>query len=394
MKINDILLKEVKIYSIEKNNKKISIKNTRNYGIDLARIISMIFIIGHHIIFHGGPLFQIEKFTYKHQVHIFLNIIFCSGVNIFGMISGFVGFHTHKYSNLFYLLITTFFYNILIALIFNFFDSSLIKDIKYFLYPIFITDYWYFDCYFLMYFFLPIINQGINGMDLKSMKNCILILFLIFSCLGEIKNYTQRFASKDILKINNGFSTYWLLILYFYGSYFGKFHKNKKSNFLYYIKFIIILIMAALIRTKIIIYKMGKNNINMSRIVDYAAPSEVLISYSFIMIFSNYNINNKIILKLIKIFAPLTYGVYLIHNHFLVRKYIISKYFQWLLKLEKSGLIFLAEFLCCFGIFIFCSLIDYMRILLFKLLKIKDILFSVQNIIEKISNISYPFIYL
>ena len=45
MKINDILLKEVKIYSIEKNNKKISIKNTRNYGIDLARIISMIFII-------------------------------------------------------------------------------------------------------------------------------------------------------------------------------------------------------------------------------------------------------------------------------------------------------------------------------------------------------------
>ena len=228
MKIHNII-KEENICTLEDDNKIYFTKKKRNYGIDLARIISMLFIIGHHIIYHGGPLFQCEKFTFNHQMHIFLNIIFCSGVNIFGMISGFVGFYSHRYSNLFNLLLIAFFYNIIIALIFNYLYPNLINDIKYFLYPIFITDYWYFDCYFKMYFYLALINKGIVEIEKKSMKIFIIILFLFFSCLGEIKNYMKRFESKDILKLNNGFSTYWLLILYFYGSYLGKYRiENNK----------------------------------------------------------------------------------------------------------------------------------------------------------------------
>ena len=31
-------------------------KRKRNFGIDIARILSIIFIINHHILYHGGPL--------------------------------------------------------------------------------------------------------------------------------------------------------------------------------------------------------------------------------------------------------------------------------------------------------------------------------------------------
>ena len=79
----------------------------RNFGIDFTRIISMIFIINHHIIFHGGPFFKSSILSEKNNFLLFLNVLFCSGVNTFGMISGYVGFHTHKYSNLIYLLFQT-----------------------------------------------------------------------------------------------------------------------------------------------------------------------------------------------------------------------------------------------------------------------------------------------
>ena len=54
---------EGKIIILEYENKNQKIKkNNRNYGIDLVRIISMILIINHHIIYHGGPLFKTQKF--------------------------------------------------------------------------------------------------------------------------------------------------------------------------------------------------------------------------------------------------------------------------------------------------------------------------------------------
>ena len=47
-------------------------------------------------------------------------------------------------------------------------------------------------------------------------------------------------------------------------------------------------------------------------------------------------------------------------------------------------LILLIELLCSLGIFIFCSLIEYIRAKLFKIFKIKEILIFIENIIGKI----------
>jgi surface polysaccharide O-acyltransferase-like enzyme len=103
--------KNEEIFNILENDYKNTFffkKNNRNYGIDLVRIISMILIINHHIIFHGGPLFKTQIFSLEHKIFIFLNVLCVSGVNSFGLISGCIGFHSYKFSNLFYLLFTTF----------------------------------------------------------------------------------------------------------------------------------------------------------------------------------------------------------------------------------------------------------------------------------------------
>ena len=119
-------------------------KIKRNYGIDLARIISMFYIVSLHLIYQGGPLFYTKKLSFEHKMHLFLKIIYSSGVNIFGMISGYVGLNSHKYSNLFYHLITSFFYNITIALFFKYFFRKFVVDIIIYFYP-FNNNYWYFN---------------------------------------------------------------------------------------------------------------------------------------------------------------------------------------------------------------------------------------------------------
>lgn len=185
----------------------------------------MLFIINHHIIYHGGPLFNSKILSGKNNFLLFLNVIFCSGVDTFGMISGYVGFYSHKYSNLIYLLLQTAFYNYGIALCFKKTKPNIVQDLNHFLYPLFISDYWYFNEYFILYFFLPLLNAGIKNISKREMGTFNLTIFFLFSCFNQIRHYSTRLR-KDFFYFNNGFTYMWLIILYLFGSYFGRFNNK------------------------------------------------------------------------------------------------------------------------------------------------------------------------
>lgn len=119
--------------------------------------------------------------------------------------------------------------------------------------------------------------------------------------------------------------------------------------------------------------------------VDYTSPSSVIISICFINIFNNLEINNSFLIKIISFFAPLTFGVYLIHNHLLIRNHIVRKYFLWLLNYNSYKLISL-EVIISFIIFLICSLIDYLRYILFKLFRIRELCIKVENTFKLIGN--------
>ena len=354
-------LNYLNIISLSKKTKKFV---KRNLGIDFARIISMFFIINHHIIYHGGPLFRTRRLSFRNNLFLFLNIIYCSGVNIFGMISGFVGFHSHKFSNLIYLLFQTSFYNYCFRFFFKFYLLKTTENLNYLIYPVFISGYWYFNAYFSLYFFLPLINKGIKSMEQREMGIFNLSLFLLFSCFNQIRHYSKR-LNKDFFFFNNGFTYMWLVILYFYGSYFGRFtndnHGYKQCNII--LICITIACFMAIIRTAIINKLNNKTNINKMR-VEYTSPSSVIIAICFLNMFSGLKIKSKGLLKLIIFFSPLTYGIYLAHNHSLILKYLIKNKYTWLLNynIYKFNLLEILEGL---KIFIICSFVDYLRLLLF-----------------------------
>jgi len=98
------------------------------------------------------------------------------------------------------------------------------------------------------------------------------------------------------------------------------------------------------------------------------------------------------IVKLISFFSPLTYGIYLSHNHLFVRQYIVRKYFLWILKYKSINIVII-EIMCSFGIFLFCGFIDLIRLFIFKFLKIKKIFILLENKItimtDKVSSINF-----
>ena len=360
--------------------------NKRNLGIDFARIIAIYLIINHHILYHGGPLFGTKQLTFENNLLIFFNTLFCSGVNIFGIISGFVGYRTHKYSNIIYLLIQTSFYNFGIAYFFKKMKPKTVANLEYFLYPLFITDYWYFNAYFILYFFLPLINMGIQSMDKRGMGIFNLSIFLFFSCFNQIKHYSIT-LSRDFFNFANGFNYIWLLILYFFGGYFGKYNnvKYKNNEFINILVSFSIILFVTFLRNIIIIYKLKHYNNDNGMKVEYTAPSCVIISISFIIFLSRLNIQATFLQKIISFFSPLTFGVYLIHNHLLVRIYVIKDKYSWLLKYSSFKCILL-EFVESLKIFILCSFIDYIRLLLFKIIRIREICIFIQSLLYKIGN--------
>ena len=354
------------------DNKKI-LKKVRNIGIDLIKIMGMFSIIIDHILIHG-KLFKI----YKNNNMLYLLLTFCIWhVNSFALVSGIVGYKGNKYSNLLYLWLCVLFYSISIFSFFRFFIDSL-KNYKMSIlfFPVIFRKYWYFTEYFCMYLFLPIINKGIlylNKYELKTIIRNLLALFIIFKNIINPKNNT--------LKLNSGYSLLWLLILYIIGSFIGKYiiDIKKERNICFYIINLSIFIFSSLLSNYLTRYNVKKlifiNNLFKRR---YNSLPMVLQVISLSLFFS-YLKYNKYLSKIISFFAPLTFGVYIIHDNQLVRKYILRKLFKKFSINLNSKVIIPFVIIRGFEVFSICLLIDYFRNILFKFLKIRQFCIFIEN---------------
>ena len=109
----------------------------------------------------------------------------------------------------------------------------------------------------------------------------------------------------------------------------------------------------------------------------------ILETISLILFLTNINYN-KYIAKIITFIGPLTFGVYLIHEHDIIRSNIIYH----ILNDCSSSLpentaikIILIKALKIFGI---CAIIDYLRNILFQICQIRKICILIEKLIFKI----------
>ena len=102
-----------------------------------------------------------------------------------------------------------------------------------------------------------------------------------------------------------------------------------------------------------------------------------LSMFMVVMLFANMHVP-KWLAKVSAIFAPVSFGVYLIHLHPFVHDYVMLDVFVSLAKLPAWTMIPLSIGLTV-GIFLLCSAIDYVRLGLFRLLRVKQLLVKLEN---------------
>ena len=375
-------------YEINQNKKEFIKINGRNYGIDLLRIFSMINIINLHINLFSRQLF-INILSPKYKQIWRLEVYSYPAVNCFGLISGIVGYKKYKFSNLIYIWLTVFFYSISISIyLFIVKEIGINKKMLFLsLFPILIKRHWYVNAYFSMYFLLPFINFGIYYLNREFHRNIIIFFIIFYSIYNIIAKILCLYSDFNFL--NNGYSSMWLILLYIIGAFFGKHINMNKYKYNTIIPSFFLIFLFATLFSSEFYFKLIKlkSKLEKKLFISYISPTIVMQAIALTMIFSKLKIKNKFLIKIISFLTPLNFSVQLIHARFFQTKVkIIKILFNWVIKFNAKNLFF-KIYAVGIIVYFFCIFIDYIRFLIFKLLKIRDFALFIEKVIPKILNI-------
>jgi len=252
------------------------------------------------------------------------------------------------------------FYKAMVLIVFSILGIMTFSKVFIFkeLFPINLEEYWFIKYYLFLYCVSPFINKAISNFDKKTFKSLLLLLFVIFSIIPFITG-NQGFE-------NNGYTFIQFVYLYLIGAYLKKYPFKLKRLTL--ISIFVIMVILNYILYKLTfkfssingLFNYFSSNIRMFSIF-YSNPLVLMQSIAYFMFFGTFNFKNKFINKV----SSLTFGVYLIHDNNLIRLYI----YKWL-RID-NGLIVNSSFilyilLIAILIFIVCSLVEYIRQIIFK----------------------------
>ncbi len=353
----------------------------RNYGIDLLRIVSMYFILILHMLGKGGVLENVVLFSLNWHFIWLIEIVAYAAVNCYALISGYVGYESkHKYASIMYLYLQMVFYALIVAVIFLFIypEAVGVMDVFKAFFPVFLGGNWYLSSYFVCFFLMPFMNILISNLDKGQSKRLLLIIFLFFSFIPTV-------LMKDIYILSDGYSPIWLLLLYIIGGCIKKHNlcaeiKNIKLIVGYCLMIIITYLSKFLLEYVVV----GKLDIidDGNVFIKYTSPTILMCSIILLVLFERMSIKGWI-KRMITFFAPLAFGVFLIHRAPQIWEHLFTNKF---VELSTCNSFFMVVAIL-FGallIWFICSLIDYVRLCIFNKLKIKEFCCNVEKFCGKI----------
>ena len=353
----------------------------RNYGIDLLRVLCIFGVVVLHILGHGRVL-ETAQTQNGFSVSWLLEIIAYPAVNCFVLISGFVGYRAEKYypklSNIFSLFITVLFYNIVICYALKHFFPLAIspKDTLNAFFPISTTQYWFFTSYFAMFLISPALNLFVHRARGK-MLFVFVVAFIVF-CVSSLK--------ADPFILNRGYSFVWLSLIYVLGAIIKKYDIKSKISVIGSLALVFIPTLITWL-TKVLIHFFALSLIKYENIfISYCSPTVVTSAVGLFCLFAKLNISKC--RKLISFFASSAFSVYLIHDNLNFSKLLIEGRFAFI---NDYRALLIPVFVLAFAlaIFVLCTLVDKVRILLFNACCVKMLCEKLEKIIKIIVSFVY-----
>lgn len=340
----------------------------RNHGIDLLRNISMIMITVLHVLGHGGVLESVMPLSVKYGVVWFVELLAYCAVDVYAIISGYVGYgKDQRFNRLIQLQMQVLFYTLVTTLAFIALDREAVsmRTVVSAIFPVAFNVYWYYSAYFCLFFFMPFINLAVEKFSQDILKRLLLFLFLIFSLLPTV-------LSSDYGMTVGGRSALWLFIMYTLGAYIRKYgveetDRSQNKLLVGYAGCVIVTWSSKLILEYVTTIVFGKPLLG-NYLLSYTSPAIVFAAIFLVLFFSRAKAGSKLI-RISSFFSPLTFGVYLLQEEPLVRQTFIYNKFCWIGESSTILIPFIVVGIAV-TIWIVSSFVEKGRTLIFEKMKI------------------------
>ena len=262
----------------------ISNDNKRNNGIDLLRIVSMLYVVILHSLGHGGVLETVNAGGIRYQVAWFIEIWAYCAVDVFALISGYISVEnkriSRQFENYIVLWCQVVVYSILAVLFCELFFPGRVskQDLITAVFPLTCNNYWYFTAYTGGICLMPFISLSISKLTDSQAKKMLIILIVVFSCFDVV--------IKRLIP-SNGYTFVWLLILFAIGRIIKKCrigHSWKSSHLVFAIVFL---------NVSTWIWKMHAVDVSTilvsfdnNLLVSYCSPTVLISSMLYLILFS------------------------------------------------------------------------------------------------------------
>lgn len=296
----------------------------RNYGIDLLRLVAAFYVIVLHTLNHGGVYYPTIPDSRQELLCRFLFVTAFCAVNIFGIISGYVGYREPQkkisYSGYLPLWLTVVFYGVLFWGIYRCIlpGSVTLWDLVMSFFPVTANLYWYFSAYSLVFFLAPFLNRILCSSSDQELK---LLLFLICCVLVPIEYIGEPFA------LDGGYSAIWLLMLYLVGGIMKKTGIGKKLPASAALLLIILIDVGFFcIGRKWTVLSLSIFHFNLDVRSSYVTPVYLATAILHVILFSKLKIF-PMGEKIIRFAAPAAFSVYIANTSPLFWKYSMANRF-------------------------------------------------------------------
>ena len=362
-------------------------QNQRNYGIDCLRIVSMLMVLSLHMAGHGGILAAASPNSVNYQLAWLLELLSYGAVNCYVLVSGYVGVNaTFRYYKIFYVWLQVFFYSAAIAVVFQCASPPTVdaKELVSYCFPVLSGKYWYFTSYFVLLFMMPLFNTAIRHMTKRQAKALVCSIVILFSLLPSVLRFNfldMPVGYTDYIGNRNGYCVWWFLLLYVVGGCIAKFgllQRMKQGALLAVYAGCVLLSWGFKVWGEHSGLPFFQDMISPNLLVSYTSPTVLLASIALLALFAKANPVSDRARRVIGFFAPVSFGVYLIHDHPLVRKYCIEGQLTGLANLPPLSFLF-AFIAIVLLVYLLCGLIDEARLLAFRWLRIKQKIECVAN---------------
>ena len=341
--------------------------SSRSYGADLLRIVCMLMILTSHFFVHGKVLSSLKPHDINFSICWFIEACCYVMVDCFVLITGyFQSKTTFKLKKLLLLwgqviAISGGIYLILAAVgKVNFSLSDFIAATT----PVTSSRYWFATAYVILYIISPLLNFAIERADRRQHLIAIAVLF------GFFVVFRNFFYWKEFTNLHGGYSYSSFVVLYVIGAYMRKYEIQFRHPLRWYFLLSTVTAFSRILLT-VLYYKIGLDSVYLKALMQYNSVTVVLASVFLFDFFVHLDIKSQNMRSFIRFYAPLTFGVYLVHEQIEVKNLIWSAINPS--QYAKNPILYAYLAATIIVLFFACSMVDFLRGRLSKLLRIPEL---------------------